>query len=184
MSECKVGDKVLVEAEIIEINENSSGRYKVASASFEYNPSSTLMPRHIYVDEVYPIFSKTYEDGLREAWELARRIICNTESGGLHTSELEQIFGYAEFDDVLKNCTPQEAAATIAEWEEKEIHVNDEVRFEGNIGVVYDIKGGKMCEIMGRNADLYVRRKEDLTKTGRTIDIAGLLTQIGGTEDA
>ncbi len=82
--------------------------------------------------------------------------------------------------EIFARFTAQEAAAKIAEWEEKEIHVNDEVCFEGNIGVVYDIKGGKMCEIMGRNADLYVRRKEDLTKTGRTIDISGLLAKIGG----
>lgn len=125
---------------------------------------------------------KTYEDGLAEAWELARKIICNAEYGGLNTEELEQIFGYSEFDDVLKNYKPQEAAAKIAEWDGKhKIHVNDEVFVEeiDNHGVVFGFRYDDKAAVMFRNGTYGVYGISNLTKTGRIIDIAGLLAQIG-----
>lgn len=123
---------------------------------------------------------KTYEDGLAEAWNLAKKMFLYPHEGGYSSTELEEIFGRTEH---LWELSPQEAAAKIAEWEEKEIRVNDEVGFSGKTGVVFALYG-KACKILDRNAMIYEINKENLTKTGRTIDIAGLLAQIGGTGNA
>lgn len=179
MKEFKVGDKALVEMSVV-------GWDKI-NGDYQIRPKADTRNFWASKEIVHPMAAKTYEDGMREAWELAKKIICNIEYGGLHTSELEQIFGYTEFDDVLKNYTPQEAAAKIAEWERKqEIRVGDilqdkdtgkevvvshtESREAKNIFVIFPDGSCGECEA------------KDFTKTGRTIDIAGLLAQIGGVE--
>lgn len=181
MEEIKIGERALVEMNVV-------GFDKIAR-DYQMRPRGDTRTFWASEESVYPILTKTYEDGLNEAWELAKKIICNIEYGGLHTSELEQIFGYTEFDDVLKNYTPQEASAKIAEWERKqEIRVGDilqdkdtgkevvvshtESREAKNIFVIFPDGSCGECEA------------KDFTKTGRTIDIAGLLAQIGGAEDA
>lgn len=45
---------------------------------------------------------KTYEDGLNEAWELARDIVCLQEDGGKPVEWLENTFGSARPNIVLK----------------------------------------------------------------------------------
>lgn len=180
----KVGDKVLVEAEILEVRENPESRYKVASASFEYDPKSTLMPRHIYTDKVYPIFEKTYKDGMAEAWETARRIMMFEKDGGLSLQESVEIFGADNFADVFKNFTAAEAAAKIKAWEDaKEIHVGDVVKitvgkYEGIVSKVE----GEGCYVVFGDGSSRKFGKDYFIKTGRTIDIAGLLAEIGGAE--
>ena len=174
MNELKAGYRVLVDATITNVD-IENGKYYV-----RVSDHGIWMKE----DKVHSINTdaKTYEDGLREAWETAQRLNTVDHFMEMSTDDFDKLFGNRTLNEVFNDFSPQDAAAKIAEWEKKEIRVNDEVCFEGNIGVVYDIRGGKMCEILGRNAELYVRSKEDLTKTGRTIDIAGLLAQIGGAE--
>ena len=74
MDNIKVGDKVLVKAEIVEIQENSQyGKYEVSVASFDY---AMLSKQRIYVNDV---LTKSYEDGLNDSWELAKKIINSAE---------------------------------------------------------------------------------------------------------
>lgn len=182
MKDIKIGDTVLVPFKVMDIHDSGDYPYFLGYGTSRIHASAEMLEQFQQAAGGEKDPGKTYEDGMAEAWETARKIAVDKVDGGLSREETERIFGNYFTADVFDNYTPQEAAAKIAEWEKKEICVNDEVCFEGNIGVVYDIRGGKMCEMLGRNAELYVRNKEDLTKTGRTIDIAGLLAQIGGVE--
>lgn len=68
---------------------------------------------------------KTYEDGLNEAWKLARLIVCTHEEGGKSAEWLEKIFGTERKDLVLKNFSASEAIDAMENYEK--IKVGDEV---------------------------------------------------------
>ena len=184
MKEFKVGDKVMVETRIIgEDKFNGQYQMKIDANAWIFWVEKDKV--HSLTADSINVHTKTYEDGLREAWELAKKIICNIEYGGLHTSELEQIFGCAEFDDVLKNYTPQEAAAKIAEWEERqEIHVGDVLldKISGDREVVVSNVHDGGIYVIWPDGSCGECEAENFAKTGRTIDIEGLLAQIGGAE--
>ena len=77
---------------------------------------------------------KTYEDGLNDVWELAKRIVCLPSDGGEPGEWLENVFGNSVPAIVMKNYSASEAITKIKEYEEKqkkaEIHVGDEIYSE------------------------------------------------------
>lgn len=182
MSEYKVGDKVLIEAEIVGKDKET---YCVKA---DINDANSIW---IEKDEARKFIlknNKTYEDGLREAWELARRISSGKEHGGFDLDELEEIFKASTRAKVFREFTPQKAAECVALWEARQnIQVQDQVRYRdtNHIGVVMKVIGQdndiEYYVLWGSGISSY-ERANDLTKTGRTIDIAGLLAQIGGAE--
>lgn len=183
----KKGDTVLVPFKVLETREGGDIPYYLGYESCRINASVEMLDRWEKEAVEKESEGKTYEDGLDEAWELAKKIICNVEYGGLHESELEQIFGYSEFDDVLKNYTPQEVAAKIAEWESKqEICVGDILQDKdtGKEVVVShtESREAKNIFVIFPDGSCGENEKRDFIKTGRTIDIEGLLAQIGGAE--
>lgn len=117
--------------------------------------------------------------GNEEAWELARKILSNTEHGGYGTSELLEIFGTIMLTNIL-TLTYDEAATKVAKWERKkeEICVGDVVECEEHYGVVV---GAGEVYVKGFTSDWtpFQWMKKDCTKTGRHIDIASMLAQIG-----
>lgn len=68
---------------------------------------------------------KTYEDGLNEAWELARKIVCLPQDGGENVEWLEDTFGTARTDFVLRNYSASEAIDAVESYEK--LKVGDEV---------------------------------------------------------
>lgn len=174
----KVGDKFLVEAEIIGISE-----------------TDTMLPYRL--SGPWPDRSEEALDNLRrpddmtadEAWAIARKIVGSALYGRYTFEELDKIFGSTSICDIFEENTPQEAKAKIEAWEaEKEIKVGDEVTPKENDNdehkffVTYkdedEIGGfsGFTGEVFsGRNIDNYI-------KTGRHIDIQSVLEQIGGAE--
>ena len=78
--------------------------------------------------------NKTYEDGLNEAWEVARKITCAPTSGGQDEEWVNDMFGYQSRSAVMRNYSASEAITKIKEYEEKqkkaEIHVGDEIYSE------------------------------------------------------
>ncbi len=178
MSEYKVGDKVLVEARVVR-KEKRIGEYQIKINS--YTDDSWVEKEKIYplTAKDTNIPTKTYEDGLNEAWELAKKLFLYPHEGGYNSTELEEIFGRTEH---LWKLSPQEAAAKIAEWESRQdIHVGDLVRVGFGYGVVTSVHK-ENCYVLWTDGSSGCRDKKYLTKTGRTIDIAWLLAQIGGAE--
>lgn len=182
MAKFEVGDKVLVEAEI---TDTSHGEPKY------YVKTEWGTNKWAYEREIHPMDAKTYEDGMNEAWEIARRIMSEEINDGYSGEELIEIFGAKGTcdgcDGILKRHTAAEAAEKIAAWEEsRKIHVGDVVEVgkkgtESYIGtaVITNVYADGCYLVFGDGESMNCG-SGGLTKTGRHIDIAGLLAQIGG----
>lgn len=169
MSKYKVGDKVLVEGEIkrIDSGDNYEFPYKVLIAGLERINFSEDELRHA---------TKTYEDGLNDAWELARKI-----ENKMSLVDLKHLFNSTKIADILDNFTPQEALAKIeAHGKSKQIEIGDVViDLDGNERVVLHIEATGKAQIFSKGGVTRIH-KEHLKKTGRHIDIEHLLEQIRG----
>jgi hypothetical protein len=90
--------------------------------------------------------SKTYEDGLNDAWELVRKLIYGESEyeRAYSIKDINAIFGKRGYLKILKDYTASEAIVKVKEYEEKqkqaddEIKVGDEIeRIKGNNGRKY-----------------------------------------------
>ena len=166
------------------VNENAVGgcdgcpsdyKYEIKQESCPYNGDCTKC-----WDREIP---KTYEEGLQDAWELARKIWFPTGLGGIKNETVKSIFGCDCFS-VADKYTPQEALAKLKAYEEeKEIKVGDVVRLNNSkytyvVTVIYEERGLTYYCGIAENGRWFAQR--DVTKTGRHIDIEIILGQIRG----
>lgn len=186
MGKYKVGDKVLVKATISEVNDGT----------FPNMPySATVVSKNEWKGVVVEK-GKTIEIGedaiadmtAEEAWEIAKKIMLYPQHGGFNAAELEEIFGRTEH---LWEMTPQEAKAKIEAWEEaNKIKVGDEVALisspdnnDFKFFVTYINDDGHISGFSGFDGDVFCDRDiKQYKKTGRHIDIDGMLRKIGGDE--
>lgn len=175
----KVGDEVLVKAVINDICVGEVHPYEVKAAD---NPRCGSLARAIYVreEDVIPVPTMTAE----EAWDIAKNLFADYSN-----AELDEIFGKGWSFPKLMELTPHEAKARIEAWEaEKEIKVGDEVRLKRDPGDEYKFfvtnkYGFEISGFSGFTGDVFSCRDIRLyEKTGRHIDIEGILKQIGGDE--
>ncbi len=145
------------------------------------------------------IEEKTYEDGLNDAWDAARKIVLRKEHGGLPCEDLERIFEREpEWEveySVFKNLTPQEVISILkAHKQEKymreNIKVGDVVEHirESNVKILvtavykdcFDgIKVGQ-SDKCGKLGGCYSGSHfGDFERTGTNIDISSILAEIG-----
>ena len=100
-----------------------------------------------------------------------------------------RMFGVKFPRDIVREYSVQEVKTKIEAWEAgNEIKVGDEVKFDDTANdlrrlmyVTSKYNDNDYCGIC-RNGDTYCVHKSSLKKTGRHIDIEGLLKQIGGNE--
>lgn len=170
MSEYKAGDRVLLKAKLSEIN--SYGVYILKTDRMNY-----LFAKE---EDFIPVPDMTAE----EAWDIAKKLFADYSN-----AELDEIFGKGWSYPKLMELTPQEAKAKIEAWEaKKEINVGDEVRLKNRDGNEYKFfvthkKAGEISGFSGFGGDVfYCRDIEFYEKTGRHIDIEGLMKQIGGND--
>ena len=162
----KVGDEVLVKAKIITGVRKYFG-VEVGDERFD-----------VCEDDIVPVPDMAAE----EAWEILKKILLYPANGGYSEKELEEIFGRTEH---LWELTPQEAKTKIEAWEAvKEIKVGDVVDVCGDIGVVTSFgTDGDSIHVLYLDGIVTSYRKDKcIKKTGRHIDIDGILKQIGGNE--
>ena len=172
----KVGDEVLVKANIVagKIIANTKNCYRVSIGSSYFDISE---------DSIVPIPDMTAE----EAWEIAREIET------MRSDTLLEIFDMNNLYYVLQDISPQQAKAKIEVWKtEKEIKVGDEVahkKFPHDDRCKFfiteiDNKRRRISGFSGFSGEVFSGRDIDMyQKTGRHIDIEGLLKQIGGKND-
>ena len=171
----KVGDEVLIRGEITDVHEGTDNPYFVAHKHGYINWVSE--------DKIIPM-GKTYEMGLFDAWELAKKILYG------NNEQLIEIFGLyvkPEFFDlthkreIINTHTPEEALAKIEAYEkEKEIKVGDVVEDEeGTKALVIDKGTENTYFVFTENGCVEDWYKVDLKKTGKKISIGDLLRQIG-----
>lgn len=160
--EYKVGDEVLVKAKII------TGTRRCFGVDIEDNRFD------VSEDNIIPVPDMTAE----EAWDLARKI------EAMRSDVLLEIFCMDSCYCILQDFTPQEAKAKIEAWEaEKEIKVGDVVDHNGEIGIVTNTDDEEgFYNVLYSNGSTSAHDCRNLKKTGRHIDITGLLEQIGGDE--
>jgi hypothetical protein len=128
-----------------------------------------------YINEHYGELQDTaYQRGLEDAWEAARKIVVDTDNGGIALGTLGEIFGTQAYSCIMRDNTAQEAIAKLKAYEGKQkdsIEVVDEViDRDGDITIVTNIHErlfDGLCSDGSTMGDLFL---EDVRKTGRHFD--------------
>ena len=119
-------------------------------------------------------------DGAEKAWKLALKLRYMDYEDEVECFGLEYD-GKEKWIEIMEKYTYAEAATKVAEWEHKkeEICVGDVVECEGHHGVVV---GAGEVYVKGFTSDWtpFQWMKQRCTKTGRHIDVEGMMTYIGG----
>lgn len=156
----KVGDEVMVKAKITSVlgtaytADCSCGNFYLKDEDILHEPQMTA----------------------EEAWEIAKNLFADYSN-----IELDEIFGKGWSFPKLMELTPQQAKAKIEAWEtEKEIKVGDEVDICGDKGIItsFGTDGDRIHVLYLDGIVNSYRKDKDIKKTGRHIDIAGMLKQI------
>lgn len=201
MSKYKVGDKVFFEGVIIDTEANSTFPYRVkfSDGSDEIFREEILCFFNTYEDgykdgykkgkkealmEVVNCEDAKYNQGLNDAWELARKIVLTTEMGGICYDDFKKIFGVGNFVSVLRTMTAQQALAKIDAYEKsQQIQVGDVVKVKDETyEFVVTALNGMGVQGIGSTGNIFTVSQKGVEKTGRHIDIEHLLEQIRGNE--
>lgn len=146
MSEFNIGDKVYLEGKIGKYDE-SDNTYCVDYFDYYKETHSTVWVKNA----VLHTRDDTYNEGLNDAWELAKKIVLSDGDGGYSCEELENIFGYRSPASVFKVFAPQEVFAKVKAYEEErnEIKVGDVVKLKSvyaqGEGIVTKITETNIC---------------------------------------
>ena len=135
-------------------------------------------------------FSEAYEQGMKDAWAAARRIVLEPGFGGLIVFEVVDIFGTNSAYDVLRNFEPQEAIERLKAYDAKHqddkakaIEVGDEVICDcpSNNRTIVVRANGDNITIMRKDGACYSRTISGVEKTGRHFDeIEAVLKKLQG----
>lgn len=170
----EIGDEVLVKCKVI--GDLKNGRYKVTNSSNSMIGCETVRSLFPLFEEVYPV-KKEPDMTAEEAWEISKKLFSDYSN-----SELDEIFGKGWSYTKLMELTPQQAKAKIKAWEAKnEIKVGDVVAIFDEDGVVtrVDAETG-FFNVLKESGCTGSYKKIEIKKTGRHVDIEGILKQIGG----
>lgn len=170
----KVGNEVLVKVQIVE------------DGVFGYGlktPDGILF--NAKRDSVIPVPDMTAE----EAWKLAIKLRYLDFEDKVELFNLDPDPSREAWLEIMENMSPESVRDKIEEWEaKKHINVGDvviETSDAGSeyIGVVTQITSAQnsVC-IVYTDGSTNITLAKKLKKTGRHIDIAGILKQIGGDE--
>ena len=130
---------------------------------------------------------EAYQQGLSDAWEAARKIVCRISDGGYTQDLLDSIFGSHNYQSIMAQYSASDAVEKISKYkpeqkqEEEQIQVGDEVWNikDGWIAVVSNIDGECMTlmDTNGALGDGYDVNR--FTKTGRHFpEIAAVLAKM------
>lgn len=117
---------------------------------------------------------KTYEDGLNEAWELARRL-----ENELTPDKRVELFGYWSPYEVVNALTPQEVIEKLEKHDRIEVgdEVTDDKEWEGVVTWISPL--GEYLVIILKDGTALHWDKKDFKKTGRRFpQIEELLKQM------
>ena len=172
MSKFKVGDKVYLECEVKK-KDMSDNTYVLKYRNLHGGENFSY---YVANDVLHPA-DDTYDKGLNDGWELAKRITLMKADGGYSCEELENIFGYRNPEFIFKAFTSRVALAKVKAYEEErnEIKVGDVVRFNriGCKAIVTRITETYMCRLF-KNGDcgsfLLKDKSDSFVKTGEHFD--------------
>jgi len=129
-------------------------------------------------------YTISYQRGLDDAWEAARKVALNSNDGGLGIEELDEIFGCYALQQVFRQYSAQQTIEKIKAYEEKqkaddEIKVGDEVEVlnSGSKYLIAWISGTILCGFAHDGVTCRLQ-PSDVRKTGRHFDIAKILEEM------
>lgn len=189
----KVGDEVLIKAKITETNDPAVRMYPYR-VMYEYNNIALTWGENVTetsiagkVEEFVKVSDqKTYEQGLNDAWEMARIIAAAESENGIPMDRLRDIYGSSDLDIIAKNYSALEAINIYEDWKEH------------NVFKMGDVVEFNCCDELHRAIFLYevlacywvlthddeapqqlTKARFKLRKVGESgLDIAGELTKI------
>ena len=133
-------------------------------------------------DDAQKQVNEAYQKGLDDAWEAAKKIVCDEE---LDWNTLLHIFNRGNFDGIFGDFSASEAIEKLKAYEEKqkaenEINVGDEVDWSGDKFIVTRIfqpyDKAEECDGVDMDGCTYHDVLiSGLTKTGRHVDITDIL---------
>lgn len=171
----KVGDEVLVKAKIIGCSEN--GIYDVMANRATILETSLIDKIHIREDDIVPVPDMTAE----EAWKLAIKLRYMDFEDKIELFNLDPSPSREAWLEIMENMSPESVRDKIIAWEAKQIKVGDVVKVGCYTGLVTsDDYMDDSYDILFSDGGTNKINIKDLKKTGRHIDIDGLLKQIGG----
>ena len=132
--------------------------------------------------ELFKLHQKAFEEGMQEAWKMAKLIASNADEGGIPLSIIREEFN-CDWNDIFAKFTPQETKVIIEKIEK--INVGDVVT-DGHVTMLVTGIGGEsgLLFLLGKDGEIMTRQKPELfTKTGRTLDIQTILSKIECDED-
>ena len=115
------------------------------------------------------------------AWNVARKLI------NLSDKDRENIFGYSDVIRIIKNFSVIKVEFKIAKYEkelrEEEIEVGDVVKcnflYKGIVSFIdYDENGEEIFEVIVGNGELKTFLRDELTRTGRNVDIFNVINRL------
>lgn len=165
----KVGDEVSVKGEITKVLE-----------------SGVVVKTH-YFGEAYfdrsnmDVIGKTYEQGLADAWELAKKIATETKDGGIPCDDMCVMFGTDIIPIIFENFTFKDCLAKIEAYEkEKEIKETDVVEYLYKKWIVAEVRESEYRLWNGEKIECADRNKVKKVGSVESIEpLAELLRQIG-----
>ena len=151
---------------------------------------NTLTPEYVkeHFSELFDPYDRTYENGLEDAWECAKKICLCKEDGGISNGELLEIFKVGSDYTALKKYTASEAIAKLKAYEQRKqeeakIKVGDEV-----IGLSSDARGTAFVTKVAEESNCVFYTYADgynswdypsnLKKTGRHFDITSIFEKM------
>ena len=168
MREFNVGDKVYLECEVREKDMNDN-TYELKYKNWRGNESLTNFVR----DDVLNLTDKSYNKGLNDAWDLAKKIVLLVRDGGYSGEELTRIFGDGSYGAILKAFTPQEALAKVKSYEERnKFRVGDVIKLKGTTheAILTRVTETNICRLFKDGSCDSLSAKEDFEKTGEHFD--------------
>ena len=122
-----------------------------------------------------------YQRGLDDAWEAARKIVTDTDHGGIASGTLCEIFGTRGYSYIMQENTAQEAVDKIKAYEDKHssIKMGDEVIWSDGttlvVTMVYEDGGFNWCDGTSQDGRAYHVLLDNVRKTGKHYDIQSIL---------
>lgn len=111
-----------------------------------------------------------YQNGLYDAWDVARKIVLLEADGGIQWKLKEQWFGKFTIYDIFKDVPAMDVIEKIRQYgrEQEEIKVGNEVNGKGGRGIITKISDdGDHFNVMWENGSTGYYMREDFKKTGR-----------------